>query len=72
MSSACPIHSLCAFLSECPKRCLLPCAQIVDFDGESLRRILPAIVKTLHGALSAGGRVITFAIGEMVEAFTMS
>lgn len=34
--------------------------QIVDFDGESLRRTLPAIVKTLHGALSAGGRVSTF------------
>ena len=31
--------------------------QIVDFDGESLRRTLPAIVKTLEGALSAGGRV---------------
>jgi len=33
--------------------------QIVDFDGESLRRALPAIVKTLDGALSAGGRVST-------------
>ena len=32
-------------------------AQIVDFDGQSLRRSLPRIVKTLQGALSAGGRV---------------
>lgn len=31
--------------------------QIVDFDGESLRRTLPRIVLTLEGALSAGGRV---------------
>jgi hypothetical protein len=31
--------------------------QIVDFDGQSLRRCLPRIVKTLQGALSAGGRV---------------
>ena len=34
--------------------------QIVDFDGESLRRSLPAIVRTLEGALSAGGRVRPF------------
>ena len=34
--------------------------QIVDFDGDSLRRTLPAIVKTLEGALSAGGRVRGF------------
>ncbi len=32
-------------------------SQIVDFNGESLRRSLPRIVLTLAGALSAGGCV---------------
>lgn len=36
---------------------VLLCAQIVDFDGESLRRTLPRIVVAIEGALSAGGRV---------------
>lgn len=44
----------CKNLTDKPPGVLL---QIVDFDGESLRRTLPAIVKTLEGALSAGGRV---------------